>query len=97
MKTENFSLELDADNIYHLIIDVANERVNTLRASFIPEFNTCLDEIRNSSARGLIVRSGKADSFIAGADVHMIDACDTSEEAKDIVTQGQVAFSRLKR
>ena len=52
MKTENFSLELDADNIYHLIIDVANERVNTLRASFLTEFNACLDEIREQlSAR----------------------------------------------
>lgn len=96
MKTENFSLELDTDNIYHLIIDVANERVNTLRASFINEFNDCLDEIKKSSARGLIVRSGKADSFIAGADVHMIDACQTSEEAAEIVTQGQVAFSAIE-
>ena len=44
----------------------------------------------------MIVRSGKVDNFIAGADVHMIDACETSEEAKDIVTQGQVAFSAIE-
>ena len=42
--------------------------MNTLKADFGDEISTILDEIESDSAiKGVIVASGKKDSFVAGA------------------------------
>ncbi len=45
---------------------------------------------KQSRVKGLIVHSLKPDNFIAGADVRMLDACKTVDEAhKSLARQGQ--------
>ena len=40
--------------------------------------------------------SGKADSFVAGADVHMLANCTSAEEAMALSRQGQMIFDQLE-
>ncbi|MGF1759346.1 fatty acid oxidation complex subunit alpha FadB [Photobacterium sagamiensis] len=51
-----------------LIFDAKADSVNTLRNDALIELSECVETIRSSSARGLIIRSGKK-LFSAGADV----------------------------
>ena len=77
-------------------LDVPGERVNTLNATLIPEFATLLQELRQAQApKGLILCSGKADNFIAGADIRMLEACADAAAAEALARQGQQLFEQL--
>ncbi len=76
----NWSLERSDDGLATLTIDVADGRVNVLSRAVLEEFETILAELESSPPRGLLVLSGKAGGFIAGADVHEFMAMQSSIE-----------------
>ena len=92
-----FTLTIDNDNIAWLAIDVPNEKMNTLQAEFADQMEAIFNQLdsKKSQVKGLIVHSLKPDNFIAGADVRMLEACQSSLEAEQLATQGQQMFSRL--
>lgn len=92
-----FNLIIDEQNIAWLCIDVPNEKMNTLQAEFVADMEQVFAEIEQQKAtlKGLIVHSGKPDNFVAGADVRMLDACQSSEEAQALATKGQEMFQKL--
>ena len=102
-QTENnhedvFSLEHQASGIAHLIIDDKNETMNTLKASFVEQISELLKTIKaDKTIQGLIIVSGKKDSFIAGADINMLAACQTEQEAQTLSRQGQMIFDQLEK
>ncbi len=92
-----FTLVERDDGIAILTIDVVNESMNTLKAEFAPEITEIIAEIKaNKTIKGLVIISGKADSFIAGADISMLDACQTYEDAKALSQQGHEVFNELE-
>jgi 3-hydroxyacyl-CoA dehydrogenase/enoyl-CoA hydratase/3-hydroxybutyryl-CoA epimerase len=94
---KTFNLARRDDGIAILTMDVPGETMNTLRAEFGPEISEILTEIKaDSSIKGLVVISGKADSFVAGADITMLAACKSEEQAKALSQQGHVVFSELE-
>ena len=65
-----FRRETGTDGVLVVTLDVPGEKVNTLGKGLIDEFEGLLDEVeKDASVRALVVRSGKPDSFIAGADI----------------------------
>ncbi|NOH95453.1 fatty acid oxidation complex subunit alpha FadJ [Vibrio sp. 99-70-13A1] len=92
-----FSLTIDEQNLAWLAIDVPNEKMNTLQAAFAEEMQVVFEQLKEkqSSIKGLIVHSLKPDNFIAGADVRMLDACQTVDEAESLARQGQDMFQTL--
>ncbi len=94
---KTFNLTRREDGIAVLTMDVPGESVNTLRAEFSTEINELLTEIKSdSSIKGLVIISGKKDSFIAGADIGMLDKCKTAEDAKTLSQQGHQVFFDLE-
>ena len=94
---KTFNLTRREDGIAILTMDVPGETMNTLKAEFGPEISEILSEIkRDSSIRGLVLISGKKDSFVAGADISMLDACQTAGDAKALSLQGHVVFNELE-
>lgn len=90
------SLELDGQNIAWLAIDVPNEKMNTLQASFVDKMDELLQSIeQNSAIKGLVIYSKKPDNFVAGADIRMLDACQTAQDASNIARFGQEVFDRI--
>ena len=92
-----FELKVDEQNIAWLSIDVPGEKMNTLQAAFADEMKAIFAQLQEniSTIKGLIVHSLKPDNFIAGADVRMLDACTSAEQAKDLAVQGQTMFQQL--
>ena len=92
-----FNLTVDEQNIAWLCIDVPNEKMNTLQAAFVSDMEQVFAEIeqQQASLKGLILHSGKPDNFVAGADVRMLDACQSSQEAQALATKGQEMFQKL--
>ena len=94
---KTFNLARRDDGISILTMDVPGETMNTLKEQFGPEISEILTEIKaDSSIKGLVVISGKADSFVAGADITMLAACKNEEQAKALSQQGHVVFAELE-
>ncbi|MGL5391676.1 MAG: fatty acid oxidation complex subunit alpha FadJ [Shewanella sp.] len=93
---KTFNLSRRDDGIAILTMDVPGETMNTLKAQFGPEISEILAEIKaDARIRGLVLISGKKDSFVAGADISMLDACKTPGDAKALSQQGHVVFNEL--
>ena len=96
-KNKTFSLARQENGIAHLIMDVKGDSMNTLKAEFADEITDILKEIREDKAIvGLVLVSGKADSFVAGADVQMLANCTSAAEATALSRQGQMIFDQLE-
>ncbi|MBR9727470.1 fatty acid oxidation complex subunit alpha FadJ [Shewanella intestini] len=94
---KTFQLTRREDGIAILTMDVPGETMNTLKAEFGPEISETLADIKqDNSIKGLVIISGKADSFVAGADISMLDACTSVEAAKTLSQQGHVVFNELQ-
>ncbi|MGB1305908.1 enoyl-CoA hydratase-related protein, partial [Pseudoalteromonas marina] len=72
--TSAFTLSTLENGIGVITIDVPNESMNVLKAEFAEQINAVFAEVEsNTHVSGLIITSGKSNSFVAGADVSMLD------------------------
>lgn len=91
-----FKLTFTNQHVGIITIDVPNEKVNTLKAEFVEQIGTILQKAQQySQLKGLVLISGKTDSFIAGADISMISGCQTAREASELATKGQTVMSHI--
>ncbi|GGZ04674.1 MULTISPECIES: fatty acid oxidation complex subunit alpha FadJ [Shewanella] len=98
MTEKTFDLNVRDDGIAVMTMDVPGETMNTLRAEFVPEMTELLAQIRaDQRIKGLVVISGKKDSFVAGADIAMLDACDTRDKASELSAAGHQVFGELEK
>lgn len=92
-----FSLSYGDNGIAWLKIDVPEEKMNTLQSAFVEQVSDVLAELKaKQDIKGLVVYSGKPDNFIAGADIRMLAACTTAEEAQQLAAKGQELFAELE-
>jgi 3-hydroxyacyl-CoA dehydrogenase/enoyl-CoA hydratase/3-hydroxybutyryl-CoA epimerase len=91
----HWTITREPDGLATLAFDKADASTNTLSAAVLAEFNEALDEFDREPPKGLIVRSGKANGFIAGADVDEFGAIATEAGAVELVKRGWNAFERL--
>ncbi|HIF9232450.1 TPA: fatty acid oxidation complex subunit alpha FadJ [Photobacterium damselae] len=97
MNNSAFTLTIDDDKLAWLKIDVPNEKMNTLQDCFATEISQVLEQLEASSdIKGMVIYSGKPDNFVAGADIKMLAACETAEQAQQLATTGQELFTRLE-
>ena len=95
--TDTFTLKKQDNGVAILTMDVPNESMNTLKLEFGDQINAILDEIDNdASIKGVVLVSGKSNSFVAGADISMLAECETAEDAEAIAKGGQDVFNRIE-
>ncbi|MFC0444441.1 fatty acid oxidation complex subunit alpha FadJ [Pseudidiomarina halophila] len=93
-----FSLESRDDGVAVIHIDVPGESMNTLKASFAEEVSEVLGKLEDlSTLKGVVVISDKPGSFVAGADISMIDDCENAADAESLARQGQAMFDRIEQ
>ena len=91
-----FRLSMRSDNVGVIVIDVPAEKMNPLKAAFVQEIRAVINQARQHPAlAGLVFISGKPDSFIAGADIAMIDNCRSADEARRLAEQGQHVMAEI--
>lgn len=93
-----FTLEKNENGVALLIMDVADQSMNTLKSDFGTEIDALLNEIQNDNdIKGVVLLSGKKDSFVAGADIDMLEACENADDASALSRQGQEVFDRIEQ
>ena len=94
--TGDFRVQMDAD-VAIVTLDMEGQPLNTLSTRLAESFGAVLDDIGRRGARAIVLVSGKADSFIAGADIEQLLATRSQQEAERMSREGQAFFDRLEQ
>ncbi len=85
-------------NVWDLVLDLKDEKVNKLDQGVLDEFKELIPKLeelgKQSKIDALVIRSGKEKNFIAGADIRLIQSATTIEAAKNLATTGHGFFNR---
>ena len=92
---QHWTIEREADGLAWLTLDKAGATANTLSGEVLTELNQALDLLDRDAPKGLVIRSGKANGFIAGADVDEFAGVTDEAGALAIVKRGWDTFERL--
>ncbi len=92
---QHWTIERNDDGLAWLTLDKHGATANTLSGEVLAELNEALDQLDRAAPRGLVIRSGKANGFIAGADVDEFAGVTDEAGALAIVKRGWDTFERL--
>lgn len=85
------------DDVLVVTIDKPGDAVNTLSPDLVGEFEGVFSQVEdNSSIKGLVLISGKADNFIAGADIEQFATFRVAADAERVSRMGQELLGRLE-
>ncbi|NXM97342.1 ECHA enzyme, partial [Sylvia borin] len=74
-----------------------NSKVNTLSKQLSAEFTEVMNEIwANEAVKSAVLISSKPGSFIAGADLNMLEACKTAQEVTQLSQDGQKMLEKIE-
>jgi 3-hydroxyacyl-CoA dehydrogenase/enoyl-CoA hydratase/3-hydroxybutyryl-CoA epimerase len=91
-----FTTTMD-DEIAVVTFDLPGEPVNKLTNAVRVEFEALLIRLRDDQeVKGVVLTSGKPDTFIAGADIEEFTALTTQVEAERLSFEGQEMVSRVE-
>lgn len=96
-ETDHWSLERDQDGVAWLILDRKDASANSLSRAVMEELDAKLRTLQTKPPKALIVASGKANGFIAGADIKEFVGIQNPEQAYEAIRQGQGVLDRLER
>ncbi|MCP3674305.1 MAG: fatty acid oxidation complex subunit alpha FadJ, partial [Gammaproteobacteria bacterium] len=97
VNSKSFNAEILEDNIAVVCMDIPGEKQNTLRGEFTEEINKILDELDSKSLSGIILTSGKKNSFVVGADINMLSSMQTKEQILEVTSAGYAVFNRIEQ
>jgi len=92
----NWQRETDADGIAWLTLDKPDASTNVLSRDTLVELDGHLQELTSSPPRGVVIRSGKASGFIAGADVKEFAQLESEAQAVEMVRAAHAILARLE-
>lgn len=89
-----FRLDYPRPGIARVTIDVPGEKLNIFSVALAAPFHAAIDAA--AGARGLVLLSGKPDSFIGGADLKDIGAAATAGDAEALSRAAQRMLKRVE-
>ncbi len=92
-----FRIEPASAGVVHLVMEDPARKLNVLDEAAIASLEDALTtlEAQRGELKGVILRSGKKGSYIAGADITQIGALTELAAIHTLVRRGQSAFQRL--
>lgn len=90
-----WTLAVDAENIGWLTIDVVGQRVNTLSSEVMQQLGEMITQLEQTKLAGLVLQSGKASGFVAGADIIEFDSFTDPDALSEALSQAHDWFNRL--
>jgi 3-hydroxyacyl-CoA dehydrogenase / enoyl-CoA hydratase / 3-hydroxybutyryl-CoA epimerase len=83
------------DGVAWLLFDAPGKRVNTLSQRLMGWFDEQLAALEKQPLRGLVLRSTKPDTFIAGADIEEIEQLSDRAQVRELLRRGHELFGRV--
>lgn len=93
-----FHVEWQSAGLAHLVMDHPERKLNVLDLAALESLEHALSELEaRTDLTGVVLRSGKPGSFIAGADVEAIGAITDPNEVRRLIQRAHAVFLRLER
>ena len=92
---QHWKIERETDGLAWLVFDKANSSTNTLSIAAMEELRRVLDELAAAPPTALVIRSGKDNGFIAGADIDEFGLLKSVDDATALVKRGWDTFNLL--
>lgn len=92
-----FQLNVNENGIATLTFNLPNEKINKFSLPVLQELDNSLKSLPGN-IKVLLIRSGKPDVFIAGADLQMfLKVLDDTPKAEEIIDLGHKVFNQLSK
>ena len=95
LRLRHWNCQLDAERHLTLTLDRAGESVNSLAREVLEELGNILERIQIEPPKLVLLRSGKAAGFIAGADIREFRTFAERGETIDAIHRGHRVFAKL--
>jgi 3-hydroxyacyl-CoA dehydrogenase/enoyl-CoA hydratase/3-hydroxybutyryl-CoA epimerase len=98
MAYEGLTIEKRSDGVAVVRMDIPGEPMNTLKSDFVDTFEEVFNALENDAdVKAVVFTSGKKDSFIAGADITMLQEVKTAQDGERISKAGHGAMDRIEK
>lgn len=98
MAYDGVTIEKRDDGVAIVRMDIEGEPMNTLKSDFVDTFEAVFDALESDAdIKAVVFTSGKKDSFIAGADITMLQEVKTPEDGIRISKAGHGAMNRIEK
>lgn len=95
VRLTGMTVTIEDDRVATILIDQPDEKVNVMNVTFIEDLEHAVDALPPDLA-GLIVASGKENTFLAGADFRQLLQVNAPEEAADQIRRLHRVLNRLE-
>jgi 3-hydroxyacyl-CoA dehydrogenase/enoyl-CoA hydratase/3-hydroxybutyryl-CoA epimerase len=96
MSFKYLKTDLSESGVFIVSIDVIDEAMNVINQELSNEFDVLLTNIHtNDKIKAVVLISGKTNSFIAGADIKMLNEVNTKMDGTTISLDGQALLQRI--
>jgi 3-hydroxyacyl-CoA dehydrogenase/enoyl-CoA hydratase/3-hydroxybutyryl-CoA epimerase len=94
---KHWRLEKDAEQILWLFFDKKDSSVNTIDHEVMRELSEIVNTLASTKDyKAVVIASAKKNGFIAGADITQFSQFKESDEAVDLLRQGQQIFDKIE-
>lgn len=93
---EHWRTSTDSSGVLWLAADKADGGANVLSGPVLLELDQLIGGIEDDPPKGVVIYSVKPSGFIMGADINEFTRIETSEQAFELVRQGQQVLDRLE-
>jgi 3-hydroxyacyl-CoA dehydrogenase/enoyl-CoA hydratase/3-hydroxybutyryl-CoA epimerase len=97
LRFSHWKSEAGADGIVVLTLDRADTSVNALNRAVLDELGQIVERLSFEPPKGVVIRSGKANGFIAGADIKEFEEYEKQGTVLASIERGQRVFQNLAR
>jgi 3-hydroxyacyl-CoA dehydrogenase/enoyl-CoA hydratase/3-hydroxybutyryl-CoA epimerase len=91
-----WNMDRDADGITWLTLDKPGSSTNVLSREVLEELGRLLEPLADAPPRGVVLRSGKPNGFIAGADIREFTTLENADQGFELARGGQLVLDRLE-
>ena len=92
-----WTLHIDKNHIAWLTFDQPGSKVNTLSSATLGELDGCWMRCATPDVAALVIRSGKKDSFVVGADIGELAGVTDEATARSLTQAGHGSSGRSPR
>jgi 3-hydroxyacyl-CoA dehydrogenase/enoyl-CoA hydratase/3-hydroxybutyryl-CoA epimerase len=98
LRFSHWKADIDTDGIVVLTLDRAGASVNAINREVLDELAQIVERLSFEPPKGVVIRSGKASGFIAGADIHEFESFEKQPGGVlGSIENGQRVFQNLAR
>src|SRR5690606_11707341 len=95
LRLNHWQAEIREDGVVVLTLDRLNSAVNAMSQDVLLELGDLVERMSIDPPKGVVLRSGKPEGFIAGADLKEFQEFDRQGTVNDAIRRGQNVYQKL--